>query len=349
MALLRFNIQKFRLVFLPAAMKRPRFLPDNFVLAIIGMVVLATFLPAHGSAVPVLGWMTNIAVALLFFLHGARLSRDAVVAGILHWRLHLVIFLATFALFPILGLLLKPIFEPVLGSTLYMGMLFICALPSTVQSSIAFTSVARGNIPAAICAASFSNLIGIVLTPLLVGLLFTVQSSGEHPFSLDAIYKIVLLLLVPFVAGQIARRWIGNWVIKNKSWLKYVDQSSILLVVYGAFSEAVMEGIWHQVSFQTLIWLLVVCSILLALIMLILTFGSRKLGFNKEDEIAIVFCGSKKSLATGVPIAQILFVGQPMGLLILPIMLFHQIQLMVCAMLANRYAKRPETAPEQHD
>lgn len=323
-------------------MKRPSYIPDNFVLAIIGMVVLASIWPAHGKAVPILSWMTNIAVALLFFLHGAKLSREAVIAGILHWRLHLLIFLSTFALFPVLGLIFQPLYQPLLGPVLSMGVLYICALPSTVQSSIAFTSIARGNVPAAVCSASFSNLIGIFLTPLLVGLMFSVQ-SGSHAFSLDAVYKIIMLLLVPFIAGQIARRWIGAWVNKNKFWLKYVDQSSILLVVYGAFSDAVMNNIWQQLSISLLVILVAISAILLAIVMLILIYGSRKLGFNKEDEIAIVFCGSKKSLATGVPIAQILFASQPIGLLIIPIMIFHQLQLMVCAILANRYAKRKDS------
>lgn len=321
-------------------MKRPRYLPDNFMLAILSMVVLATFLPAHGRAVPILSNATNLAIAVLFFLHGARLSRQAIVAGILHWRLQLVILLSTFALFPVLGILMRPLCEPLIGTELFMGMLYICTLPSTVQSSIAFTSIARGNIPAAICAASFSNLMGIILTPILVGLLFSVN-AGSDAFSLSAVYKIVLLLLVPFVAGQLARRWIADWVIKNKAWLKYVDQLSILLVVYGAFSDAVVGGIWGQLSFSLLMILIAINALLLFVVMFILIFGSRKLGFSKEDEISIVFCGSKKSLASGVPIAQILFAGQTIGMLILPIMLFHQFQLMVCAVLAQRYAKRP--------
>lgn len=315
------------------------FLGGPFIICIICMVILASIAPAQGQTAVLLGWTTNIAIALLFFLHGARLSRQAVVTGILHWRLHLLIFLATFALFPLLGLILKPLYEPLLGATLSMGILFICALPSTVQSSIVFTSIARGHIAAAVCSASFSNLIGIILTPLLVGLMFSVQSDG-HAFSMGAVYKIVLLLLVPFLAGQMVQRWIGKWVQKNKAWLKYVDQCSVFLVVYGAFSEAVIGGIWSQVSISTLLMLAMVNAVLLALVISILIYTSRKLGFNKEDEIAIVFCGSKKSLATGIPIAQILFVGQPMGLLILPIMLFHQLQLITCATMAQRYASR---------
>lgn len=320
-------------------MKRPCYLPDNFVLAIIGMVVFASIVPAQGIFIPVLSCGTDLAIALLFYLHGARLSRKAIMEGILHWRLHIVIFLATFALFPAIGLLFKPIYSALLNPTLAMGVLYICTLPSTVQSSIAFTSVARGNIPAAICSASFSNLLGIFLTPLLVGAMFSMQKNG-NTFSFDAVYKIILLLLAPFIAGQLTRRWVGEWVVKNKNWLKYIDQISILLVVYGAFSDAVVGGLWKQISAMSLVILAIISAIILALVLVILVFSSRKLGFNKEDEIAIVFCGSKKSLATGVPIAQILFAGQSIGMLILPIMIFHQLQLMACAVIANRYAKR---------
>lgn len=319
--------------------KRPRYLPDNFILLIISMVVLASFIPAHGKAVPVLTSATNFAVALLFFLHGARLSHQAIIAGALHWRLQLTILLATFVFFPLLGLAIRPLCEPLVGSELYMGILYICALPSTVQSSIAFTSIARGNVPAAICAASFSNLLGIVATPVLVGILFSVNTGG-NAFSLDAIYKIFLLLLVPFLAGQLTRKWIGQWVMKNSAWLKYVDKISILLVVYSAFSDAVVDGIWKQIDISTLLILTAINSILLFIVMFTLTYTSRKLGFNKKDEIAIVFCGSKKSLASGVPIAQILFIGHPIGMLILPIMIFHQLQLMVCSFMAQRYAKQ---------
>ncbi|MBV7550282.1 bile acid:sodium symporter [Pseudomonas sp. PDM26] len=325
-------------------MTRPRLLPDNFTLTLIGVVTLASLLPASGQVAVGFGWLTNIAIALLFFLHGAKLSRESIVAGAGHWRLHLLVFSLTFVLFPLLGLALKPLLSPLIGNDLYMGMLYLCALPATVQSAIAFTSLARGNIPAAICSAAASSLFGIFLTPLLVTLLLNVH--GEGASTLDAIFKISVQLLLPFIAGQIARRWIGNWVARNKSWLKFVDQGSILLVVYGAFSEAVIEGLWHQIPMLDLVGLVLVCCIVLALVLLASTVLGKAFGFNQEDRITIVFCGSKKSLATGVPMAQVLFAGSTIGVLILPLMLFHQIQLMVCAVLAQRYAKRPESIPE---
>lgn len=325
-------------------MTRPRFLPDNFTLTLIATVILASLLPASGQTAVAFGWVTNLAIALLFFLHGAKLSRQAIVAGAGHWRLHLLVFSLTFVLFPLLGLALKAVLSPLIGKDLYMGMLYLCALPATVQSAIAFTSLARGNIPAAICSAAASSLFGIFLTPLLVTLLLNVHGEGSS--TVDAILKISVQLLLPFIAGQIARRWIGEWVGRNKAWLKFVDQGSILLVVYGAFSEAVNEGIWHQIPLWELGGLVVACCVLLALVLVASSVLGKAFGFNQEDRITILFCGSKKSLATGVPMAQVLFAGASMGVLILPLMLFHQIQLMVCAALAQRYAKRPESVPE---
>ena len=325
-------------------MTRPRFLPDNFTLTLIATVILASLLPASGQTAVAFGWVTNLAIALLFFLHGAKLSRQAIVAGAGHWRLHLLVFSLTFVLFPLLGLALKPVLSPLIGKDLYMGLLYLCALPATVQSAIAFTSLARGNIPAAICSAAASSLFGIFLTPLLVTLLLNVHGEGSS--TVDAILKISVQLLLPFIAGQIARRWIGEWVGRNKAWLKFVDQGSILLVVYGAFSEAVNEGIWHQIPLWELGGLVVACCVLLALVLVASSVLGKAFGFNQEDRITILFCGSKKSLATGVPMAQVLFAGASMGVLILPLMLFHQIQLMVCAALAQRYAKRPESVPE---
>ena len=313
---------------------------DPYILALIGTVIVASLIPAHGAATAVFGWATKLAIALLFFLHGAKLSREAVVAGISHWRLHLVVLLATFALFPILGLLATHLPSQVLSPTLATGVLFLCCLPSTVQSSIAFTSIARGNIAAAVCAASASNLFGILITPILVGLLMQAKGAGGGGM-LGSIGAVVMQLLLPFAAGQVARRWIGGWIERNKRVMGYVDRGSILLVVYTAFSEAVVQGIWHKVTAFELVKLLLVCAVLLAIVLAVTAWAARAMGFSKADEITIVFCGSKKSLASGVPMAGILYPPATVGLLILPLMLFHQIQLMACAFIAQKYAARP--------
>ena len=209
----------------------------------------------------------------------------------------------------------------------------LCVLPSTVQSSIAFTSIARGNVPAALCAATASNLLGILLTPLLAGMLL----SAHGGVSARGVGDIAVQLLLPFAAGQLARPWIGEWVGRNKWWTSLVDRGSILLVVYVAFSEGVTHGIWHQLDARHLprccCWM-----------------GRcwRRFAGDHRDRpparlqpgrrITVVFCGSKKSLAAGLPMASVLFAGQSLGLVVLPLMLFHQLQLMVCAALARRYA-----------
>lgn len=315
-----------------------RFLPDTFTLMLIGTVILASFLPIHGAAVDWFGIATNIAIALLFFLHGARLSTDVVIAGFLHWRLQLFIHVTSFVIFPLLGLALG-LFSPWLIDTpIYLGLLFLCVLPSTVQSSIAFTSIAGGNVPAAICAASTSNIFGIFLTPALVALLFS--AGGQVGMSFDMIWKIMLQLFAPFVAGQLLQPFIGNWVRSKKNLLMPFDRGSILMVVYLAFSEAVTEGIWHTLAVKDLVILVLVDCLLLATVLVLTSVGGRLFGFSREDRITAVFCGSKKSLASGVPMASVIFAGQSIGAIVLPLMLFHQIQLMVCAWLARVYADR---------
>jgi sodium/bile acid cotransporter 7 len=318
-----------------------RVIPDTFTVLLLCSVALASLLPCQGESAIVFGKVTTVAIGLLFFLHGAKLSREAMLAGLSNWRLHLVVLASTFVMFPLLGLAMKPLSGSVLPADLYIGFLFLCTLPSTVQSSIAFTSVARGNVAAAVCSASASNFVGIFVTPLLVGTLI-VQGAAPGGSTLDAVLSIVKQLLLPFLAGQFLRPWIGAWVDRNKPMLKIVDQGSILLVVYTAFSESVNEGLWHKLSLPTLLALGVMCCVLLALALGLSTFASRRLGFSREDEITIVFCGSKKSLSSGIPMAKVMFANGPMGMVILPLMLFHQIQLMVCAVLAARWAQRKQ-------
>ena len=314
-----------------------KFLPSNFTLALLLTVLLATLLPVSGQAALMFNDATILAIGLLFFMHGAKLPRETLMAGVRHWRLHLTVLAFTFVFFPLLGWLLKPVLSAWMTPDLYMGMLFLCVLPSTVQSSIAFTSIARGNVSAAICSATASNLLGVFLTPLLVSLLVVAHSGAT---SWDSVLRISCQLLLPFIAGQFARRWIGAWVQRHTKVLSMVDQSSILLVVYTAFSEAIMEGLWTKLSLSAIAGLTISCCILLTIVLVLTGAVSRRLGFNKQDEIAVVFCGSKKSLSSGVAMAKVLFVSSMVGSIVLPLMIFHQIQLMVCAVLAERFAKR---------
>lgn len=309
---------------------------DSFLLILIGVIIIATILPCTGSVKIFFSHLTTIAIALLFFMHGAKLSREAIRAGIGHWRLHSLIFCSTFILFPLIGLSLRFLVPNWLSPELYLGFLYLCALPATVQSAIAFTSVAGGNVAAAVCSASASSILGVFLSPILVGLMM--PTSGQSVDTLSAIGSILLQLMVPFVAGHLARPWIASFIQQHKTWINRTDRSSILLVVYVAFSDAVVEGLWHKVNIHSFITIIVLSLLILALVISINIITSRKLGFNRADEITIVFCGSKKSLANGVPMANVLFPAPIVGIMLLPLMIFHQLQLMICAVLAQRYA-----------
>jgi len=219
---------------------------EPFILMLLGTVVLASLLPARGIWAGIAGDAADIGIVLLFFLHGAKLSRAAIWEGARNWRLHLTVFATTFVVFPLLGLALGQV--PGLAGPIVAGLLFLTLLPSTVQSSIAFTAIARGNVAAAVCSASFSNLIGIVLTPALVALLMAGVGRAGGGVSLAEVEAIVLQLLVPFVAGHLLRPWIGDFIARQKRLLTIVDRGSILLVVYTAFGAAVVEGLWSRVS-----------------------------------------------------------------------------------------------------
>ncbi len=312
----------------------PRLLPDSFTLAILGVVVLALVLPCSDEIARLVAIGSDIAIALLFFLQGARLSRPAVFAGILHWRLHLIIFTATFVVFPLLGLALRPLSGTVLAPPLYLGLVFLCTLLSAVQASVIFTSIAGGNVPAALCSASLSSVIGMVLTPLLVGLLL--QAHGGA--SLNGVGSIALHLLLPFIAGQVLQSRIAAWMQRHGQGVMLVDRASVLLMVYGVFSAATLSGMWSRIPASSLLVVAIVDAALLATMMGSTVFAARRFGLPREDEIAIVFCGSKKSLVTGIPMANALFAGASLGLVVLPLMIFHQLQLMACATLARRYA-----------
>ncbi|WP_173582139.1 bile acid:sodium symporter family protein [Acetobacter musti] len=317
------------------------FKPDPFLLSLIATLIIATILPCHGAAVPIFQWLAVIVIAIMFFLQGARLSRAAVLNGLTAWRLHLTILACTFVLFPLLGLALHALAPGLLLDDVWMGVLFLCCLPSTVQSSIAFTSIGRGNVPAAVCSATASNIAGIFITPVLVGLVL-----AKHGAQSGGVMSIVLQLLLPFVAGQLLQPWIGGWAHRNKKLLSMTDRGSILIVVYTAFSEAIVQGLWHRLPLEQLAVIAVVDTALLAVVLTVTTIGSRLLGFSREDEVAIVFCGSKKTLASGVPMANVLFPAASVGFVVLPLMLYHQIQLFVCAWMAKRFARQAETAEE---
>lgn len=320
---------------------RLRQLFDPYIGLMLLVVILAAFLPARGQGAVIAGRAADAGIIFLFFLYGARLSTKAALDGLLRWPLHLSVLAATFLLFPLLGKGLEGL-APAAGvpPEMVTGLLFLCVLPSTVQSSIAFTSIARGNVPAAICAASASNMLGVFLSPVLAGWLLKTQGME---LSVGVFRDIALQLLAPFLAGQVLRPWIGNWVEARRKLLGYADRGSILLIIYVAFSKGMASGMWTRFDSADLLVLFGALALLLTLVLVITGYAARRiLGFTVKDEIVLLFCGSKKSLASGLPMASILFPGPQVGIIVLPLMLFHQLQLIVCAAIARHYALRTE-------
>jgi sodium/bile acid cotransporter 7 len=318
---------------------------DGFLLGLVASMALGLLVPARGDSANVLEWATKVAIAVLFLLYGTRLEPREALAGLKHWRLHTTVLVATYVLFPLLGLAMRVLVPSVLTHELYTGMLYLCLLPSTVQSSIAFTSIARGNVAAAVVSASTSNMLGIFITPLLVTLLM--QTTGGATVSATSIAEIVLQLLVPFVAGQLLRPKLHR-LLSHTTLTRVVDRGSVYLVVYAAFSAGMAEHVWTGMKVSSILAVIVASVALLAVVLGVTAGVGRLLHFDRADRIVVIFCGSKKSLATGLPMATVLFAGHPVGLIVLPLMIFHQIQLITCAALAGRWG-RAAAASESRD
>jgi len=309
---------------------------DRYMMLLILMIVLGEVIPARGEAAVVLKHVTFWAVALLFFLYGAKLSTATILSGLTNWRLQGSILLMTFALFPLMGLALAPLSSLVLPAAMGVGFLYIGCLPSTVQSSIAFTSVSKGNVAGAVCAASISNLLAVVVTPLMLTLL--IPQGADHGIDPDAIWAIGQQILLPFVLGQLSRPWLAGVVNRHKLPLMIVDRGSILLIVYAAFSAGAVNGIWSVVSAGDLALTMALCTVMFAIPAAMTLLVRRALGMDRADMMALLYCGSTKSLATGLPMAGILFAGQDVSLIVLPLMIYHSLQLVFCALISQRAA-----------
>lgn len=313
---------------------------DRYLLILFATLVLAAVFPVHGEGARILSSVIFWAIAALFFMYGARLSMASIREGLLNWKLQVGTLLATFVMFPLLALALSPL-SALLPAAVGVGILYIGSLPSTVQSSIAFTSLSRGNVPGAICAASISNMLGVFVSPLIIALLLT--TSGEFDIGLSAIWRIAQQILLPFLAGQLCRRWLAAPLARHSKATRLYDQGTILLIVYSAFSAGVLGGIWQVLGLKSLVGLVLLILLFLGLAMGILMLMARLAAMPRADGLALFYCGSTKSLATGLPMAGILFAGQDVAQIVLPLMLFHLFQLIACAVIANRIAASPHS------
>jgi len=315
-----------------------------FTPAMVLAVALAWVFPEAGARGGILHAeiLTKVGVALIFFLYGLSLSFAALRAGALHWRLHLVVQGMTFVVIPLLGLMLATVSAGWLPADLRLGLVFLSVLPSTVSSAVALTATAGGNVPGALFNATASSLLGVVLTPLWMG--FYLRSGGESGSLFPVVLDLVKWLLLPMAAGQVGRIWLAGWAARHKPRLQVVDRLVILLIIYTSFCDSVQGGLWQGRSWGTLLLTLSASAVLLAVAMSLITRWTRLLGFAPADRIAALFCGSQKSLAVGAPMANLLFASQPvLGVVLLPVMIYHMLQLLVAGWLASRWRSSPPT------
>lgn len=319
-----------------------RLFPDRFIFLLLATIAVAAWFPVSGTRAHLAGQVSNAAIFSLFFFHGVRTAPQAVWQGLTHWRLQLAVLGCTYALIPLLGLSLSRLAPTVLTPELWLGILFLCALPSTVQAAISSSSMAGGNVGASVVASAVSNLTGVVLTPLVFAALAHIGGSAGD---LSSIARIATLLLVPFALGQIARRWLADWAAKQKVWIGRLDRLTILIAVYVAFSAATIEGLWSRLDGGAFARLTIVILLMLSLSFAGTYALGRALGLSRKDRITLFYSGAHKSLATGAPMARILFPAATAGMIVIPLMLYHQLQLMISAWIAVRWAEQPR-APD---
>jgi len=317
-----------------------RMAKDWFLVGMIGAVILATLFPWVGKTGGAIraDKLADWGVFAVFLLHGLGLSTERMWAGMSRWKLHLTVQLLTFVYFPLLWLALKALFGNMIPEALLLGFYYLCALPSTISSSVAMTGVGKGNVPGAIFNATLSSLLGVFLTPLLIS--FVTGASGQGVPLGQAILKISMLLLLPFLIGQTLRPFIGRWFDRHKKTINPFDKCVILLLVFSSFCDSVASGLWTNYGVGMLALTFLGAALILGLTLLTTTQLAARLGFSPEDRVAAVMCGSKKTLASGVPMAKMLFGAHPaLGVIVLPIMFYHQLQLFACSILAEHYAK----------
>ena len=316
---------------------------DKFVLSIIVVIIFAYFFPQWGvseSKIPI-DTISAIGISLIFFFYGLKLSPAKLKAGLKNWKLHVLVQSATFLIFPMLVLALRPLIQNEAQETIWLAFFFLAALPSTVSSSVVMVSMAKGNIPAAIFNASISGIIGVALTPLWMGLFV---NDAQTDFDFTAIYiKLIVQIILPVVLGLGLQRYFGAFVQKHSAKLTLFDKSIILLIIYKSFAESFTGNIFSSVSVFDLLLLFVAVLVLFFIVFVLIGFLSRKMNFNKEDQITAQFCGTKKSLVHGTVFSKIIFGNMAsIGIVLLPLMLFHASQILIITIIATRLSKRED-------
>ena len=311
-----------------------RWHPDWFVVGIIAAMVAGLVVEISAATRDLFSLIADLSVCLIFLVYGMRLRTSEVTAGLRNVKLQGLVLGCTYLLFPILGWALSFSVQPWLGEGFAHGFLYLALLPSTIQSSVTFVSIARGNVAAAVCSATVSNILGMFITPLLVLLFLNIGGASS-----GGLTSVVTKLLLPFISGQILQPWVGSWWRAHKTLVKRMDNGSIILIVFSAVLNATAEGAWKGVTVWTLVILVMLCGVLLAAMLAGTWWIAGRCGMQRDDRIVVLMCGSKKSLASGLPMAKALFPASIVGALIVPVVVFHQMQIFTCAIIANRLSR----------
>lgn len=312
---------------------------DPFIVAILLAFAVGLLWPAPDAIRNGISFAGDILVAILFFLYGLRLRTTEVLAGLTSWKVQGLIFASTYIVFPIIGLVSYPLVEPILGEGFATGFLYLAFLPSTIQSSVTFTSIARGDTAGAVCAATLSNVIGMFLTPVYVLVFMNIEGA-----SAGSITNVLTQLLLPFIVGQFLQPVLGNRIRKHATPLRIYDQGTVVVIVLAAVADSTAANTWDGVTVWQIGALILISSVLLAIILAFTWYTSGWLKIDRGGRIAVLMCGSKKSLATGLPMAQAIFPAAVIGPIAVPVIIFHQIQLLVCAVIASRMGRAVDEA-----
>jgi sodium/bile acid cotransporter 7 len=306
---------------------------DPFVVILLATLAASILIPVPGPVLTVGRILTNCSIVILFLVYGLRLPTRDVLHGLRNVRLQGSVLATTFLIFPILGIVLHGIVQPIVGSNLAFGLLYVTLMPSTITSSAAYTSMAGGNVPGAITAATLSNVLGFLLTPALVVLLMNQSGSA----GIGGGWVVLVQLLLPFGIGQILQPFVGEW-IRQRHWVSLIaDRGAILIAVFTSVAVATAGGMWRGMAWSVVVGLVLAEAALLVLVICVLLVLARVQGMPKGDRVALIMAGSAKSLGTGLPMALVLFPAPVAALVSVPVIVFHQLQLIASAiMVRNR-------------
>lgn len=315
--------------------KLSRFGIDGFLLGIILVILLAYFFPQPGIITePVsLEQVSGYGVSVIFFFYGLRLNINKLAIELKNWRMHITIQVITFLVFPLIALLIKPLFNT--DSITWLGIFYLCTLPSTVSSSVVMVSIAEGNVPAAIFNASVSTLLGVFITPLWM--IPFIESNAVYAGTGAIIMKLIVQVMLPVAAGLLLHKYGGSFAEKNKKRLKLFDQSVILLIIYTSFCHSFYNHTFEVLSLSSLLFVCVGMAALFFIVYFFTKYVCRIFKFKQKDTITVLFCGSKKSLVHGTVMSKVLFAStMPVSLILLPIMLYHSLQLIFAGIIAQQ-------------